>query len=548
MWSREMRKSRCNRAIMLLFVGVAAVARVVGQTTKYDVVIQGAHVVDGTGNPWFAADIAIKGDTITVIAPHVDPEGARVIEASGLVVSPGFIDVHSHSEKAQGLAASPLAENNVRQGVTTVFANPDGFGEVPISAFLQRVGGAHPAINVGAFIGHGAIREKVVGLENRPATRDELARMRDLVREGMQEGAFGLSTGLFYVPANFAQTEEVIQLARVAGQYGGVHESHMRDETGRVLDSVRETIAIGAQGHLPTQITHHKIIGKANWGRSVETLRLVDEARQRGVDVTIDQYPYTASNTSLEAGLVPQWAREGGRERLLARLRDPDTGARVRQEIASAIENDRGAGDPANVALAACDFDQTLGGRNLRQLLDAAHNPVTSAAAADLVVELVAKGNCTAIYHAISEDDLLRILKHPVTMIASDADPGEPVFGRDVPHPRAYGTFARVLAVYVREQHALSLEDAVRKMSSFPAMRMRLTDRGVLRPGMKADVVAFDAATIKDNATFEDPHRYATGVRAVLVNGEVVFQNGRMTGARPGRVLRGPGFVTSKVK
>jgi dihydroorotase/N-acyl-D-amino-acid deacylase len=367
-------------------------------------------------------------------------------------------------------------------------------------------------------------------------------RMRDLVREGMRDGAFGLSTGLFYVPANFAPTEEVIELARVAGQYGGIHESHMRDETGGVLNSVRETIAIGEQGQLPTQITHHKIIGKANWGRSVETLRLVDEARGRGVDVTIDQYPYTASNTGLEAGLLPQWAREGGRERLLARLRDPQTVGRIRDEVAKALDNDRGAGDPANVVLAACDFDKTLGGKNLRQLLVDAGTPVSSTVAAELVMDLVRRGHCTAIYHAISEEDLVRILKHPATMIASDADPGEPTFGEDVPHPRAYGTFARVLAVYVREQHVISLEEAVRKMSSFPAARLRLPDRGLLRPGFKADIVVFNPASIQDRATFERPHQYATGVQLVIVNGDVVLRDGKMTGARPGRVLRGSGY------
>src|SRR5437762_1965031 len=327
----------------------------------------------------------------------------------------------------------------------------------------------------------------------------------------MRDGAFGLSTGLFYVPGNYAPLQEVIDLAAVAGEFGGIHQSHMRDEAGGVLDSVRDTIAIGEQGHLPTQVTHHKIIGKANWGRSVDTLRLVDEARARGVDVTLDQYPYTASSTSIEAGLVQQWAREGGRQQLLARLNDSDLGARIRAEIARAIDNDRGGGDPANVTLAACDFNRTLAGKNLAQVLRESGKPVTSASAADLVVEIVTKGNCSAVYHAISEEDLVRIMKYPATMIASDAAPGEPEFGRDVPHPRAYGTFARVLGVYVREKQVLTLEDAVRKMSSFPAIRMRLADRGLVRAGMKADLAVFDIAAVKDLATFERPHQYAAG-------------------------------------
>jgi N-acyl-D-amino-acid deacylase len=358
----------------------------------------------------------------------------------------------------------------------------------------------------------------------------------------MEDGAFGLSTGLFYVPANYAPLEEVVDLAREAGRFGGIHESHMRNEAAQVLASVRETIAVGEQGHLPTQITHHKIIGKANWGRSVDTLRLVDEARARGVDVTIDQYPYTASNTSIEAGLVPQWARAGGRAQLLVRLNDPDTFEKIRADITGSIQNERGGGDPANIALATCDFDRTLAGKNLAQVLRDRGTAVSVAAAADLVIEIVRKGSCTGIFHAIDEEDLRRIIRHPATMIASDAAPGEPVFGRDVPHPRAYGTFARVLAVYVREQHVITLEEAIRKMSSAPAARMRLTDRGLLRPGMKADIAVFDAATVKDLATFDHPHQYATGMSFVLVNGQVILDKGKMTDARPGRILRGPGY------
>ncbi|GAC1452942.1 MAG: hypothetical protein PVSMB1_00980 [Gemmatimonadaceae bacterium] len=360
----------------------------------------------------------------------------------------------------------------------------------------------------------------------------------------MEDGAFGLSTGLFYVPGNYAPLEEVIDLAREAGAFGGIHQSHMRDETAHVLDSVRETIAIGEQGHLPTQITHHKIIGKANWGRSVDTLRLVDEARARGVDVTIDQYPYTASSTTIEAGLVPQWARAGGRNQMLSRLSEPTTSAKIRAEIAAILQNERGGGDPANVVLAACDFDRGLAGKNLAQLLRDRGSAVTSAAAADLVVEIVRKGSCWGIFHAIGEDDLVRILRHPATMIASDAFPGEPVFGRDVPHPRAYGTFARVLAVYVRERRAITLEEAIRKMSSAPAARMRLTDRGLLRPGMKADIAVFDGTTVKDLATFDHPHQYATGMHFVLVNGQIVLDHGKITAARPGRVLYGRGRRT----
>lgn len=535
-----------GRASATLFAAIVVMGFTLplrGQTPAFDLVVQHGRIVDGTGNPWFVGDVAIKGDTIVVVAPQIPPGGARVIDATGLVVAPGFIDVHSHSEdRIQGLDSVPLAENNVRQGVTTVFGNPDGFGDVPIGPLLARVEAARPAINMGAFVGLGAVRGTVIGRAKRAASGAERAQMRDLVSQAMEDGAFGLSTGLFYVPDNYAPLEEVIDLASVAGRYGGIHQSHMRDEAAHVMDSVTETIAIGEQGHLPTQVTHHKIIGKANWGQSVNTLRLVDEARARGVDVTLDQYPYTASSTSIEAGLVPQWAAEGGREALLGRLKDPTLGPRIRREIAGLIENERGGGDPANVTLASCDFDAAFAGKTLADRLRDRRSPVTFSAAADLVVEIVTKGSCWAVFHAINEDDLVRILKYPYTMVASDSLPGEPVFGRDVPHPRSYGTFARVLGVYVREKGSLTLEDAVRKMTSLPASRMRLMDRGLLRPGMKADLVIFDAATVKDLATFEQPHQYAVGMTFVLVNGQAVLEDGKMTGARPGRVLHGPGY------
>jgi N-acyl-D-amino-acid deacylase len=511
------------------------------QPPAFDLLIRGGRIVDGTGNPSFSADVAVAGDVIVAMAPGLQPGTARVIDARGQIVAPGFIDVHSHSEERQDkqdIIGNPTAENNIRQGVTTVFASPDGGGSVQVAAYLAKVDAARPAINVGTFIGHGSVRGAVIGQVNRVATADELERMRGLVRQGMRDGAFGLSTGLFYVPGNYAPLDEVVELARVAGEFGGIHQSHMRDEAAGVLNSVRDTIAIGERGGLPTQVTHHKIIGKSNWGKSVDTLRLIDEARARGVDATLDQYPYTASSTSIQGGLVPQWAQEGGRTRMLERFKDETSRQRILLEISKAIETDRGGGDPGNVVLAACPWDPSLAGKSLAQVLKDRRRPVAVDQAADLVAEIVEKGGCSAVYHAISEDDLVRIMKHPATMIASDASPGIPTFGKDVPHPRAYGTFARVLGVYVREKHVLTLEDAVRKMSSFPASRMGLRDRGLLRPGMKADLVVFDAATIADRATFEKPHQYAEGVSAVIVNGRVTFAAGQMTGERAGRGLR----------
>jgi N-acyl-D-amino-acid deacylase len=365
----------------------------------------------------------------------------------------------------------------------------------------------------------------------------EMERMRRLVEQGMREGAFGLSTGLFYVPGTFSTTEEVVELARVAARFGGIHISHMREETAGVVESVRETIAIGERGGLPTQITHHKVIGAANWGLSRETLRLVDEARARGIDVTIDLYPYTASSTNIMAALFPAWAQEGGREQVLARLADPETRARVKTEVVRILREERGGGDPANVVFARCEWDPSLDGLDLGEATRLRGFDPTLEDAAETTLWIVEQGNCSGIFHAISEEDLERILRHPATMIASDGEVA--VFGRAAPHPRGYGTFPRVLGRYVRERRAITLEEAIRKMTSYPAQRMSIMDRGVLRPGMKADVVVFDPERVRDMATFERPHQYAEGIPFVIVNGEVVVDEAATTDARPGRVLRG---------
>jgi dihydroorotase/N-acyl-D-amino-acid deacylase len=388
------------------------------------------------------------------------------------------------------------------------------------------------------FVGQGTIRQQVMGLVNRPATPEEIEKMRGLTRQAMLDGALGLSTGLFYVPGNYTPTPEVIELAKVAGSMGGMHISHMRDEAAKVLDSVRETIRIGEEGGLPTQVTHHKIIGKDNWGASKDTLRLVEEARARGVDVTIDAYPYTASSTGT-AALIPQWAQEGGHKSLVERLDAPQQRARIKTSVVESILHDRGAGDPANVVMASCGFDRSLAGKSLADITRARGREVTVENAAETLMEIQKSGGCSAVYHAISEEDVERILRYPFTMVGSDGE--VPHFGEGAPHPRSYGTFARVLGRYVRERHTITLEDAVHRMAGIPATRLKFFDRGLLRPGMRADLVVFDAATVADKADFAKPHQYAVGFRDVLINGRPVILNGELTKERPGRVLRGTG-------
>ena len=509
------------------------------QEPDYDLLIRGARVVDGTGAPWWRGDLAVRADTIAAIAPRLAGSARRVVDVGGQVVAPGFIDVHVHAWPE--VLERPAAENYVRQGVTTLVAGPDGSSPLPLGQALERVAVLPPAVNYASLVGHGSIRAAVLGRENRAPSPDELRRMQDLVRAAMRDGALGLSTGLFYVPGAFARTDEVVALARVAGELGGFHASHMRDEAAGVLDSVRETIAVGEGGGLPTQVTHHKMIGRVAWGRSLDSLRLVEEARARGVDVTIDQYPYTASSTSLGAALLPSWALEGGTAALLARLAEPAARARVLEVVKDKIRNERGGGDPRNIAIAACGFDRSLEGKNLAEILVARGREATVEGAAELALEIVERGGASAIFHAISEEDVERVLASRFTMVGSDGE--LPAFGRGAPHPRSYGTFARVLAVYVRERGLLSLEDAIRKMTSLPAARRGRVDRGLLRPGMKADLVVLDPATVRDRATFDKPHQYAEGVSLVVVNGVAVLEGDRLTGARPGRVLRGPAWV-----
>lgn len=524
---------------------IAACASACAPVERYDLLITNAMVVDGSGAPPFRADIAVRGDSITAVSPTIDGEATRTIDATGLTVAPGFIDLHVHALGSVGppppvlpIIEVPTADNYVRQGVTTLIGGPDGFSPLPLQPALDDIRNIGITPNLGAFVGHGSIRQAVLGNADRPPTRADMDRMRALVLDAMRDGAFGMSTGLFYVPATFSTTEEIIELAAVVAAEGGIHISHMRDEASALIDSVRETIAIGEKGGLPTQITHHKAMGRSAWGKTVDTLRLIDEARARGVDATLDVYPYTASSTLISAALLPSWALEGGRTATLARLRDPSTRRRIRQDTARLILEERGGGNPHNVQLARCGWQPSLDGQRLDAVTASRGLSPTIDNAAETTLWLVESGDCGGIYHAIDEQDLQRVLAHPESIVASDGQ--VLVFGQGNPHPRSYGTFVRVLGRYVRELELLSLEDAIRKMTSLPARRIGLTDRGMLRPEMKADLVLFDPAVVNDAATFEMPHQYAIGVSTVIINGEVAFENGAMTGARPGRVLTRP--------
>ena len=408
---------------------------------SFDVIIAGGLVYSGENAEPSITDIGITADRIAATGDLSAADAALRIDASGLAVIPGIIDIHSHAvrnDPEDGIFRWPDAENQIRQGVTTVIGGPDGGSPLPITDTFAALEQRPASINFGTFVGHGSIRGLVMGSVDRAPTDEELESMREQVRQAMEQGAYGLSSGLIYLPGRFASTEEVIELARVAAEYGGIYISHMREEGLDVLKSVAETIRIGEEGGLPTQLTHHKIVGAPMWGKSVETLRLVDEAIARGVDVSIDQYPYTASSTSLTI-LFPGWSLDGGRPALLTRLADPEQRDRIRDDIVYRIETDRGGDDPANVVLASCQFDSSLNGMNLSEVLRLQEREVSKPAAADLLMELVEAGNCSAVFHAINEEDVIRIMQHPMTMPSSDGGVEGP--SERVPHPRNYGTF-----------------------------------------------------------------------------------------------------------
>lgn len=507
-----------------------------GGVPPYDVLVRNGTVLDGSGAPGVRADVALVGNRIVRVSPApLSPDSAlRVIDAAGLVVAPGFIDAHLHIDPLLGL---PSAESSVRQGVTLALGGPCGDSPWPFGTYLDSADRAGLGMNVAFLVGHNTIRRVVMGTADRPPTPDELARMRAMVTQAMAEGAFGLSTGLRYVPGTYATTDEVVALAQAASDSGGIYASHLREEGLGLIEAVAEALEVGRRARIPVEISHHKAIGRAMWGRSVQTLAMIDSARAAGTDVTLDQYPYAASSTGLSV-LVPTWALAGGDSALRRRAGDPALRDSIGRGIVENLLNDRGGGDLRRVQFARVAWDRSLEGKTLYDwAVQRGVEPVPERAAS-LVLEGALNGGASMVFHVMDEADVRRIMAHPQTMIGSDGRLTRP--GEGVPHPRAYGTFPRVLGRYVRDEHVLTLEQAVHKMTGMPAARLRLRDRGCVRAGCVADLTLFDPATVRDVGTYEDPHRYPEGIVYVLVNGVPVVERGAMTAARPGRVLRRP--------
>lgn len=526
----------CTRLILSSFLLLAFPTACIQLSQPYDIIIKSGRIIDGTGNPWYRADLGIKGGKIVAVGRLEAHQAKRMINAEGLVVAPGFIDMHTHAERK--MQEIPSVGNYVRQGVTTVVGGNCGGSPYPIGEFIRNIRKTRISLNLALLVGHNTIRKQVMGTENRAPTSEELEEMKQLVERAMQEGAVGLSTGLKYVPGAYANTDEVVELAKVAARHDGFYATHMRAEGLELLKAVQEAIEIGQRAHLPVQISHHKAMGKSMWGRSTEPLQLIDEAVRGGLDITMDQYPYTATSTGL-ASIFPAWALEGGKEKRNERLEDPELREEIKQGIIHSIIYDRGGGDPANIVIASYSPDSSLEGKNIAEITLVRGKEPTAANAAEIIMDLVYADGGRGIYHCLAEEDVKRIMQHPRVMHASDGSTVE--FGTAMPHPRSYGTFPRVLGRYVREENVISLVDAIRKMTSLPAQRLKLQDRGVLKAGMWADIVIFDPGTVIDRATWAQPHQYPTGIDYVMVNGKLVVDKGRCADVFPGKVLYGPG-------
>jgi N-acyl-D-amino-acid deacylase len=517
---------------MVLAVGGQFLPIISTAQPSVDLLITNARIVDGSGNPWFRADVAIKDGRIVRIGRALPLSAAQTIDGKGHILAPGFIDVHTHVESIYSV---PEAENFVRMGVTSLITGNCGSSTINVAGFLDRIKQVPLAVNLATLIAHGSVRSKVIGLNDRAPTAEELKQMEAVVDQGMKDGAVGLSTGLIYVPGTYAKTDEIVALARVVSRYGGIYATHMRNEGDKVADAIRESIQIGEQAGLPVDISHFKISNKKFWGQTPMTLGLVRDARARGLVVTVDQYAYTASSTSLDSR-IPSWLREGGFQEAKKRLADKATRERVVKEMQETLKRS-GFKDYSYAVVASYSADRSFNGRSILDITKEVQGKSDVKNQIAQILSMYEAGGASMVYHSMSEPDVQRIMQEPFTMIASDSGVRR-VDEESVPHPRGYGNNARVLGRYVRELKLISLEDAIRKMTSLPAQTFGLRDRGMIREGLAADIVIFDENTITDRATFDKPHQFPLGITYVVVNGQVVLANDKMTEARPGMALR----------
>ena len=534
-----------SRQILVPVFLTFAAANVVAQGNQVDLLIQNARIIDGTGSPWFRSDVAINDGRIVDVGVDLNIEASQTIDAAGRVVAPGFIDVHTHvesSDSRDGLQRLPRADNYLLDGVTTIVTGNCGGSEIDIGAWNRSLVGL--GINVATLVGHNSVRRNVMGLDDRAPTAQELEQMRSLVDQAMQDGAVGFSTGLLYVPGTYATTEEVISLAEVASRHGGVYASHIRDQGERLHESIDEAVRVGREANMPVQISHFKIKGPARWGSIGDAIELVESYRREGVDVVIDAYPYDRASSNLGINL-PRWAVSGGAEDIAARIRDDDTHSRIVGDMKSMLD-DGGYPDYSFATVAQYRPEPSYIGRTISEINRLVERPGTADAEIETVLDMMVEGGeagniygASMIYHYMSLEDVDTIFRYPNAAVASDGT--IMAYGRGQPHPRSYGTNARVLGDFVRERKVLTLEDAIRRMTSLPARTFSFHDRGIVRPGFAADLVLFDPAIVADKATFEDPHQYSVGFDYVIVNGVAVVAEGEMTDERSGQFVKGTG-------
>ena len=521
--------------LLLSFLPLFAVSQ-----PKADLLIRNGRIVDGTVNSWFYGDIAVLNGKIIAIGKLTNYTAAKTIDAKKQIVAPGFIDVHAHVET--GIMEHPTADNYIYDGVTTVVTGNCGGSAVDLHAFFQRVDSLKPSINVASLIGHNSVREAVMKRDNRAPSADEQAKMEALVEQGMMDGAVGLSTGLIYIPGTFANTAEVAGLAKAAGKFNGIYASHIRNEESKAVEAITEAIDIGKAAGIPVEISHFKIGGKANWGKSNITLGLIETARKEGYDVTIDQYPYTASSTNLGVRL-PDWAFAGGQDSLMNRLHTPAIREQIKKEMLAQLDKYKFK-NYSYAVVANYSADTTYNGKSITEINSLMGRRSKAKEEAETIMDMIEKGGAQMVYHSMNEEDVKYIMKYPFCMVGADA--GVPIPGKSMPHPRAYGTNARILGKYVREEKVIPLEEAIRRMTSLASQKFQLKDRGLLKEGLAADIVILDDTQIIDKASFEQPHQYSVGFSYVIVNGEIVLEEGQHNGNRPGHSLMGPGFQMKK--
>lgn len=529
----------------------------------FDILVKNGFIVDGSGNPWFKADLAVKDGKIGKVVRIATSKADEIIDASGLIVSPGFIDMHSHSDFF--LLVNPRSESKIRQGITTEVIGNCGISLAPLlpktidvlkkelgvlaneitwnwstfEEYCTKLLKQGISVNVAPLIGHGILRGNVMEYENREPTKDELDEMKAFLAESMNEGAFGMSSGLIYTPGSYAKTDELTELAKVVSKYGGIYSSHIRNESDRLLEAVKEAIRIGETANLPVEFSHMKSAGKSNWGRIKEALGIIEAARDRGIEVTGDFYPYTAGSTGLDACLPP-WVHEGGREEMFKRLQDQTMRKKIVDDIKKGVEGWENLIKDAgwdSIVISYCEKNKQYEGLSISEIAKKqAADPFDSVF--NLLVE--EEGGVGIVLHMMCEEDMKVVMKNPLTMVGTDGEGYAPygLLARGKPHPRNYGTFPRILGKYVREEKVLTLQDAIRKMTSLPAQKLGLFNRGLIREGFWADIVIFNPLKVTDKATFTNPHQYPEGIEYVIVNGQKVIDKKEHTGKLPGKVLR----------